>query len=238
MSRHKFRRTSRRENWKDRRSKSWIVDNFATGAGLPLSLSLVFISGAKTPGFSNATLFVALSLFFHVSPPSASVLSRGRLLASPWRQRMAHGTCNTISLLAKNEKVWRVLLHWAVRGYTRYIKRFSSGISVLSRAHSPTSTNEKKKKKKERKRGKRKERFLWNSCVFVCGFITGSRVITFCFLVPRIDPTWNEEIWDPRGRRNDQRRKLLFPSWFLSPYAEFRFDCNSVRIHFRFTEQL
>lgn len=80
--------------------------------------------GAKQSGFFTDSCFH----YFRSSIPFL-VLSRSR--ASPWRQQMAHGACNTISLLAKNEKVWRVLLHRAARDYTRYIKRFSSGISVL-----------------------------------------------------------------------------------------------------------
>lgn len=47
------------------------------------------------------------------------------------------------------KKVWRVLLHWAVRDYTRYIKRFSSGISVLTCAFPDDDDDDGGERKKE-----------------------------------------------------------------------------------------
>lgn len=145
--------------------------------------------GAKQSGFFTDSCFH----YFRSSIPFL-VLSRSR--ASPWRQQMAHGACNTISLLAKNEKVWRVLLHRAIRDYTRYIKRFSSGISVLPCTF-PDVDEEKKT-------------FLWNSCVFVCGFIIRSKVITHLVFLHR---DWSNLTME-QDRSSKQRRlfSFLFPS--------------------------
>lgn len=132
--------------------------------GLDLSLADVFISAQNSPGFSQTRVSTIFDLS---SPSSSSVAAVHPLEDSKWHT--AHATRSLCWRRMKKSGVYCSTERFVTTQGT--LKDFHRGF-LCYRAHSPTSTNKKKT-------------FLWNSCVFVCGFIIRSKVITHLVFLHR-----------------------------------------------------